>query len=119
MPFFEVPSALLPFFGARLPHVLPPALLCGVWQTGPGSDTSLRWPHAQALRQSGVSSFQLVLRAAPLVQHSSTRFEWVLLRLGKSEGQGDSLLFCVFPGCLCRLSLKAPSGQSDQVRSKH
>lgn len=49
----EMLSALLPLLGARLP----PALLCGVWQTGPAFDTSLLWPQAQMLRQNGVSSF--------------------------------------------------------------
>ena len=119
MSSLEMLSALLSFLDARLPPVLPPALLCGVWQTGPGSDTSLLWPHAQVIRQNGVSSVQLVLRAALPVQRSSTVFEWVLLKLGKSEGHGDSLLLCVFPGCLCRLGCKAPSWQSDQVRHKH
>lgn len=67
MSSFEMLSALLSFLDARFP----PALLCGVWQTGPGSDTSLLWPYAQVLRQNGVSSFQLVLGAALPVQHSS------------------------------------------------
>lgn len=119
MSSLEMLSAVLSFLDARLLPVLPPALLFGVWQTGPGSDTSLLWPHAQVLGQNGVSSFQLVLRAALPVQHSSTVFEWVLLRLGKSEGHGDSLLLYVFPGCLCSLSPEALSGQSDKVRPKH
>lgn len=37
----EMLFALLSFLDARLPPVLLPALFCGVWQTGPCSDTSL------------------------------------------------------------------------------